>query len=69
MSMSETRKKVTTLKQVMELAQSRKAVIGKQGRAFGSRPCSASFVAGLPARYLYNLMQTGLYVYEKEQKP
>lgn len=57
-------KRVTTLNQLVKLANRRKAITCPSW----SKPCSAAFLLNMQARVVFQFFQRGIFEYRKETK-
>ena len=57
-------RRITTLNQLYVLALKRKSIV----YGYRLKPVPAAFVIGWPGRTLYNLLQSGVYLYVRTAK-
>ncbi len=60
--------KITTLKQLYDAANSRKAITGKH-RFFAKGPKSAAWIFNMKPFNIMNLMREGMEIYKPKRKP
>lgn len=60
-------KRITTLKQLLDAALDRRSIVCPKTTCWRG-PIPAAFVINQQGRVLFNLMQSGMYLYEKPKR-